>query len=410
MEKKDKTQKEQHQMQDLEIKKRLLRIKHKILVMSGKGGVGKSSVATYLSVSLARKGYKVGLMDVDLHGPSIPRMLGLKGNLREGTGDGKGRPVSYLPNMEVISIESLLGENKDAATIWRGPLKIGVIRQFISDLEWNDLDYLVIDSPPGTGDEPLTVAQTIPDALALIVTTPQEVSLADVRKSINFCRQVKMEILGLVENMSGLVCPHCGKNIDLFKSQGGMLTAKQKGLNLLGTLPLEPQVVMNGDAGSMAILDDSTLPITIEFNKMVDRIVQLTKDKKTLSPKTQSEFPVFKKSPGKGKMLAIPVSDGKLSSHFGHCDQFAFIETMDGKIVKTEMRNPPPHEPGVLPQWLHDLGADVAIVGGMGETAQRLLRENGIEVIIGAPMDSPESLANQYLNKTLLQGENRCDH
>ena len=410
MEKEDKTKKDQHKMQDLEIKKRLLRIKHKILVMSGKGGVGKSSVATYLSVSLARKGYKVGLMDVDLHGPSIPRMLGLKGNLREGTGSGKARPISYLPNMEVISIESLLGENKDAATIWRGPLKIGVIRQFVSDLEWDDLDYLVIDSPPGTGDEPLTVAQTIPDALALIVTTPQEVSLADVRKSINFCRQVKMEILGLVENMSGLVCPHCGRVIDLFKTQGGTLTAKQEGLNLLGTLPLEPQVVMNGDAGSMTILDDATLPITKEFNKMVDRIVQLTKDKKTLSSKTQSEFPVINKGGGKGKMLAVPVSDGKLSSHFGHCEQFAFIETMDGKIVKTEMRNPPPHEPGVLPQWLHDQGADVAIVGGMGETAQRLLRENGIEVIIGAPMDSPESLANQYLSNSLLQGENRCDH
>ena len=155
-------QKDQQQLQDLQIKERLLRIKHKILVMSGKGGVGKSSVATYLSVALARKGYRVGLMDVDLHGPSIPRMLGLKGSLREGTGAGKARPVSYLPNMEVISIESLLGEDKDAATIWRGPLKIGVIRQFVSDLEWNDLDYLIIDSPPGTGDEPLTVAQTIP--------------------------------------------------------------------------------------------------------------------------------------------------------------------------------------------------------------------------------------------------------
>ncbi|EFK09228.1 dinitrogenase iron-molybdenum cofactor [delta proteobacterium NaphS2] len=410
MGKEDKTKKDQHKMQDIEIKKRLLRIKHKILVMSGKGGVGKSSVATYLSVSLARKGYKVGLMDVDLHGPSIPRMLGLKGNLRESTGSGKARPISYLPNMEVISIESLLGENKDAATIWRGPLKIGVIRQFVSDLEWDDLDYLVIDSPPGTGDEPLTVAQTIPDALALIVTTPQEVSLADVRKSINFCRQVNMEILGLVENMSGLLCPHCGKPIDLFKTQGGMLTAKEEGLNLLGTLPLEPQVVMNGDAGSMAILDDATLPITEEFNKLVDRIVQLTKDKKTLSSKTRSEFPVINKDDGKSKMLAVPVSDGKLSSHFGHCEQFAFIETMNGKIVKTEMRNPPPHEPGVLPQWLHDQGANVAIVGGMGETAQRLLRENGIEVIIGAPMDSPESLANQYLNNTLIQGENRCDH
>ena len=411
MAKENLSQQDQHQMQDNVIKESLLRIKHKILVMSGKGGVGKSSVAAYLSVALAKRGYKVGLMDVDLHGPSIPRMLGLKGNIGQGAGNKKARPVSYLPNMEVISIESLLGDNKDAATIWRGPLKIGVIRQFISDMEWNDLDYMIIDSPPGTGDEPLTVAQTIPDALALIVTTPQEVSLADVRKSINFCRQVKMEILGMVENMSGLICPHCGKTIELFKTKGGMLTAKKEGLRLLATLPLEPQVVMNGDVGNMGLLDDSKLPITQEFNKMVDEIVQLTQNRAKTVPKTRSEFPIIgKKGVKDSKTLVVPVSGGKLSSHFGHCEQFAFIETRDGKIVKTEMRNPPAHEPGVLPQWLHEQGAHVAIVGGMGESAQQLLRGNGIEVVMGAPMDSPESLANQYLANTLVSGENRCDH
>jgi len=296
MAKENLSQQDQHQIQDNVIKESLLRIQHKILVMSGKGGVGKSSVAAYLSVALAKRGYKVGLMDVDLHGPSIPRMLGLKGSLGQGTGSGKARPVGYLPNMEVISIETLLGDDKDAATIWRGPLKIGVIRQFISDMEWNDLDYMIIDSPPGTGDEPLTVAQTIPDALALIVTTPQEVSLADVRKSINFCRQVNMEILGLVENMSGLICPHCGKTIELFKTKGGMLTAKKEGLRLLATLPLEPRVVMNGDVGNMGLLDDSKLPITREFNKMVDEIVQLTQHRTKAVPKTRSEFPILRKT------------------------------------------------------------------------------------------------------------------
>ena len=404
------SQQDQHQMQDIEIKESLSRIKHKILVMSGKGGVGKSSVAAYLSVALAKRGYKVGLMDVDLHGPSIPRMLGLKGNIGQDVSGGKARPVSYLPNMEVISIEPLLGDNKDAATIWRGPLKIGVIRQFVSDIEWNDLDYMIIDSPPGTGDEPLTVAQTIPDAMALIVTTPQEVSLADVRKSINFCRQVNMEILGLVENMSGLTCPHCGKTIELFKTHGGMLTAKKEGLRLLGTLPLEPQVVMNGDAGDMGLLDDKKLPISLEFNKMVDEIVRLTKNRAKAAPKTQPELPVIKNGGNGAKILVVPVSGGKLSSHFGHCEAFAFIETQNGKIVKTEMRNPPGHEPGVLPRWLHDQGAHVAIVGGMGESAQQLLRGNGIEVIMGAPMDSPESLANQYLSNTLISGKNSCDH
>ena len=269
------TKQDQHQIQDTEIKERLKHIKNKFLIMSGKGGVGKSSIAAYLSVALAKKGFKVGLMDVDLHGPSIARLLGLKGNLEPGP-KGKARPINYIPNMEVISIEPLMGENKDTATIWRGPLKIGVIRQFISDIEWMNLDYMIIDSPPGTGDEPLTVAQTIPDAKALIVTTPQEISLADVRKSINFCRQVNMEILGLVENMSGLKCPHCGKMIDLFKTNGGMLTAKKENLRLLATLPFDPEVVKKGDMGNMDLLDNDQVLITREFNKMVDEIVKLS--------------------------------------------------------------------------------------------------------------------------------------
>ena len=403
------SQKDQHQQQDVEIKERLGRIKNKILVMSGKGGVGKSSVAAYLSVALAKRGYRVGLMDVDLHGPSIPRMLGLTGTIGPATREGKARAVQYLPNMDVISIEPLMGDNKDAATIWRGPLKIGVIRQFISDIEWDDLDYMVIDSPPGTGDEPLTVAQTIPDAKALIVTTPQEISLADVRKSINFCRQVHMEILGLVENMSGLVCPHCGKTIDIFKTQGGMLTAKKEGLRLLGTLPLDPQVVSNGDVGDMSLLDNPDLPITREFNKIVDAVIQISEDRAALATIRKDALPKQKSSPD-AKLIAFPVSGGKLAAHFGHCEQFAFIETDNTKIIGTEMRTPPAHEPGVIPQWLHDQGANVLIVGGMGEMAQGLLREKGIEVIIGAPMDSPESLANQYLAKTLVAGANICDH
>ncbi|MFH1293956.1 MAG: iron-sulfur cluster carrier protein MrpORP [Pseudomonadota bacterium] len=407
---KNMSQQDQHKQQDVEIKERLRHIKNKILVMSGKGGVGKSSVAAYLSVALAKRGYRVGLMDVDLHGPSIPRMLGLKGNIGPGISEGKAHPIRYIPNMEVISIEPLMGENKDSATIWRGPLKIGVIRQFIADIDWSDLDYMIVDSPPGTGDEPLTIAQTIPDAKAVIVTTPQEISLADVRKSINFCRQVKMTILGLVENMSGLKCPHCGEMIDIFKTRGGEFTAKKEGLNLLGSLPFELEVVSKGDTGNMSLLDDNKLLITQEFNKIVDKIVKLTETRSEPVPESKNEFLDRKKRSADSKVLVVPVSGGKLSAHFGHCEQFAFIETQNGKIMETEMRNPPAHEPGVLPRWLYEQGADVAIVGGMGESAQQLLREKGIEVIIGAPMDSPESLANQYLSNTLVAGANVCDH
>jgi ATP-binding protein involved in chromosome partitioning len=262
--------------QDEVIKEQLKGFKNKILVMSGKGGVGKSTVAAYLAVGLAKKGFQVGLMDVDLHGPSIPRLLGLKGNIGSSLESKKGIPISYLPNMQVISIESLLGD-KDTATIWRGPLKIGVIKQFIADIEWSNSDYLVIDCPPGTGDEPLTIAQVIPDTKAIIVTTPQEISLADVRKSINFCKQVNMRILGLVENMSGLRCPYCGKTIDIFKTNGGVLTAKRAGLTLLGSLPLEPDIVQEGDNGTVAWMDNKELPYTVNFAKIVDMVADLTK-------------------------------------------------------------------------------------------------------------------------------------
>jgi Mrp family chromosome partitioning ATPase/predicted Fe-Mo cluster-binding NifX family protein len=404
-----KEQEDKHSMQDQEIKDRLAHIRNKILVMSGKGGVGKSSVAAYLAVSLATKGYKVGLMDVDLHGPSIPRLLGLKGGLQPSGRQGKAIPVRFLNNLEVISIESLMGESKDLATIWRGPIKIGVIRQFISDIDWSDLDYLIIDSPPGTGDEPLTVAQTIPDAKAVIVTTPQEISLADVRKSINFCRMVNMEILGLVENMSGLECPHCGKRIDLFKSKGGQITAERENLMLLGSLPIEPEVVQRGDLGRLDELLEKNNPFNREFERVVQTIIQKTV--KEAAPMKQNETAGKTQKPAVQSVLfAVPTAEGKLCSHFGHCDQFALIETEEGEIKAKSMHTPPPHEPGVLPKWLHEMGAHVIIAGGMGSRAQQLFVENGIKVITGAPMDTPESLVRQYLSDKLVTGANVCDH
>jgi Mrp family chromosome partitioning ATPase len=271
-----KTHKERTELEQRQIKEQIRQIKNKIIVMSGKGGVGKSSVAAYLSVALAKKGYRVGLMDVDLHGPSIPRLLNLKGKISQSRHGGKMSPVKYFSNMEVVSIESLM-RDRDAATIWRGPIKGRAIKQFIAEIDWGDLDYMIIDSPPGTGDEPLTVAHTIPDAKALIVTTPQEISLADVRKSINFCHKVNMEILGLVENMSGLKCPYCGEIIPLFKTRGGEIMAKKENLRLLATLPFELEVVKEGDTGDTSILDNNNLLITQAFNVMVDEIVELTK-------------------------------------------------------------------------------------------------------------------------------------
>jgi ATP-binding protein involved in chromosome partitioning len=254
---------------------KLLRIKHKLLVMSGKGGVGKSSVAVYLALTLAKQGYHVGLLDVDLHGPSIPKMLGLRGTL-DIAPDHQITPQEYNPNLKVVSIESML-EDTDSAMIWRGPLKHSVIQQFLADCSWDDLDFLIIDSPPGTGDEPLTVAKLIPDAKAIIVTTPQEVALADVRKSINFCRKVKLEIAGLVENMSGLFCPHCQGFIPIFRTGGGQRTAEAMKLNFLGALPFDPAVVEGGDRGRPVIEDEADTPFKQAVGKFAGSVLQSLK-------------------------------------------------------------------------------------------------------------------------------------
>ncbi len=232
---------------DEEVQASLNRIKHKLVIMSGKGGVGKTSTSVNLAIALARLGCKVGLLDVDLHGPDVPRVLGLSAMLGLSANQ-KLDPLHFNDHLKVVSIESLMA-SKDDAVIWRGPMKYSAIRQFISDVDWGDLDFLLIDSPPGTGDEPLTVAQTIPDAKAVIVTTPQEVSLADVRKSISFCHTVKMAIFGLVENMSGYVCPHCGEQVDIFGTGGGEKTAREARIDFLGRIPLDPNVVTCGDAG-----------------------------------------------------------------------------------------------------------------------------------------------------------------
>ena len=257
---------------DAAVRDSLARIKNKLIVMSGKGGVGKTSTAVNLSIALANAGHRVGIMDVDLHGPDVPRMLGIEGR-PELTSNNKLSPMKYSENLSAISIESFT-PSRDDAIIWRGPLKYAAIRQFIGDVDWGKLDFLIIDSPPGTGDEPLTVAQVISDAKAIIVTTPQEVALADVRKSINFCRAVKMEIFGLIENMSGLNCPHCGERIDLFGSGGGERTARESGVRFLGRIPFDPNVVACGDSGACYQASHTASAVTQAFVSIAEAVSQ----------------------------------------------------------------------------------------------------------------------------------------
>ncbi|MDL2316859.1 Mrp/NBP35 family ATP-binding protein [Desulfovibrio sp. OttesenSCG-928-A18] len=239
--------------QDASIADTLGHIKNILFVMSGKGGVGKSSVAVNVAAALAVGGSKVGILDVDMHGPSVPNLLGLGFGLEMDEAGERLQPAEYLPNLHVISMDSLL-QDKNTAILWRGPKKTAAIRQFLSDVQWGDLDFLVIDSPPGTGDEHLTILKTIPQAMSVMVTTPQEISLADVRKALNFLQHARGRILGIVENMSGLACPHCGKDIPLFKSGGGKDLAEQYHVPFLGAIALDPVTVLAADAGTPVVL------------------------------------------------------------------------------------------------------------------------------------------------------------
>ena len=241
--------------EDLQVVENMARIKHKIVVMSGKGGVGKSTVAVNLALTLAAQGRKVGVMDVDIHGPDVAKLLGVEDERLQSTED-MIIPVRVNENLSAISMAFLL-EDRDTPVIWRGPLKMSAIRQFLGEVAWGDLDYLIIDLPPGTGDEPLSVAQLITDgAWAVIVTTPQDLALLDSRKAIRFAEQLKMGIAGVIENMAGLKCPHCGEMIDLFKTGGGEAAAKEMNVNFLGRIPIDPHMVIMGDLGQPYVVDE----------------------------------------------------------------------------------------------------------------------------------------------------------
>jgi ATP-binding protein involved in chromosome partitioning len=264
---------------------RLRAIRHKLLVLSGKGGLGKSTVAANLAMAMALTGRRVGLLDVDIHGPSIPKLMGLEG-ARPGAGADGIEPLSISSNLKVMSIGFLLESGRDAV-IWRGPLKFSVIQQFLRDVVWGALDCLVIDSPPGTGDEPLSVAQLVGQpAGAIVVTTPQAVAVADVRRSITFCQKVGLRVLGVVENMSGFVCPHCAKATDLFKAGGGVSLAREMGVPFLGKVPLDPQVVDSGDAGTPFVQRFAGSPTAQAFAEIVRPILSsLDRNEPQLSDK-----------------------------------------------------------------------------------------------------------------------------
>lgn len=261
-------------LKEQKVKNRLEKIKHKIAIISGKGGVGKSTVTANLAMAFAMQGRKVGILDADIHGPCIPKMLGLKGQTLKGISGGELLPVTGRLEIKVASVGFLLKKDEDPV-IWRGPLKMRLIQQFISDVAWGELDFLFIDLPPGTGDEPLSIMQLIPDMDGVvIVTMPSEISEAVVRKSVTFAKQVGVPVIGIVENMSGFVCPECGKKIDIFKSGGGKRISQDLNIPYLGNIPLDPQVCTDSDNGLPFISEKSDSPTAKVFNEIIIKTKQ----------------------------------------------------------------------------------------------------------------------------------------
>ena len=391
------------------LQQRMCHIQHKILILSGKGGVGKSTIAVNLAVSLSLAGKKVGLLDIDIHGPSIPRLLNMEGAKINAIGN-TFIPAYFENHIKVMSIGFLLGEG-DQAVIWRGPMKMKIIKQFLKDVEWGELDYLIIDSPPGTGDEPLSICQLIEDADgAIIVTTPQELSLIDVRRSITFCRKLNLPVLGVIENMSGFVCPHCSNVVDIFKKGGGEVMAHEMSVPFLGSIPIDSDIVEACDAGQPYISHYSSSETAKSFARITRPIIELD----TLKQKDQKEKieEKMEKKDGEYTRIAIPLAEGKLAQHFGHCEKFVLFDVDEEKkeIVNTTTVSPPAHQPGILPPWLAERGVDMIITGGMGSRAKSLFDAHRIKVVTGAASDEPTTIVNQYLEGTLVTGENICDH
>jgi Mrp family chromosome partitioning ATPase/predicted Fe-Mo cluster-binding NifX family protein len=406
------------------LKEKLDRIRHTFIVLSGKGGVGKSTVAVNLALSLSLRGLRTGILDVDIHGPSVPKLLGLSGR-RVGVMNEEIIPIEVYSQIKVVSMGFLLDGNAQPV-IWRGPIKANMIRQFLQNVAWGDLDALVVDCPPGTGDEPLTVAQLLgAKSSAIIVTTPQEVATIDVEKCITFCRQLNLPITGIIENMSGFICPHCGKEVDIFSSGGGKKLAKNYGIPLLGSIPLDPDIVKSGDEEQPYMYFYSKTKTAEKFYEIVERIVYFEKSEQTASKAdTEKEIPVIPPSQDKSDgevnsishkevsmKFAVPTNEGKLCAHFGHCEAFALIDTDgEGKVVNETYVTPPPHEPGLLPPWLSQQGVNCIIAGGMGSRAQQLFAQQGVQVVTGAEGESPRKVVEEYLKGTLQTGANTCDH
>jgi ATP-binding protein involved in chromosome partitioning len=268
-------------------------IKYKVAVMSGKGGVGKSTVAANMAVAFAAQGYdgRVGILDVDIHGPCIPKLLGVKGRRYQISSSGHGAlPVLGPMGVKVVSMDFLL-EDQVTPVIWRSPLKMHVIRQFLSDFEWGELDFLFIDAPPGTGDEPLSVMQSIPNMDGIIIVTiPSEVSGDVVKKAVSFSRKMNIPIIGIIENMSGFECPNCGVEINIFGRGEGQKIADELDVPFLGRIPIDPKICEEADLGIPLVVGHINSPTTKAFMSILKKVEDFLKQKKAVTLPAQKQL------------------------------------------------------------------------------------------------------------------------
>jgi len=355
-------------------------VKKVYCVVSGKGGVGKSSVTSMMGVTMNKMGYNTAILDADITGPSIPKAFGIKEKAR-------ATEIGILPSksqegIDIMSVNLLL-ENDTDPVVWRGPIIANTVKQFWSDVIWTDIDYMFIDMPPGTGDVPLTVFQSIAIDGIIVVTSPQELVSMIVTKAVKMAEMMKIPIVGLVENMSYFQCPDNGKKYKVFGESHIDEVAKEHGLKILAKIPIDPEISAACDKGEIEKYDKGYLE---PLGKM---LVKIEEDKMT--------------------KIAVASENDTVTEHFGHCINFNIYDVEDGKIINSESIPNPGHKPGFLPNFLNDMGVKVIISGGMGGGAVDIFNEKGIEVIIGASGNAKDA-AIAYLDGSLKSTNAVCDH
>ena len=366
-------------------------VKKVIGIVSGKGGVGKSLVTSLLAVAMNRRGHRTAILDADVTGSSIPKMFGVNERARS---DELGLyPVRSKSGIEIMSMNLLLEKDTDPV-IWRGPLIAGVVKQFWTDVIWHDIDFMFIDLPPGTGDVPLTVFQSIAVDGIVVVTSPQELVSMIVSKAVNMAEMMNIPIFGLVENMSYFHCPDNGKDYQIFGESHIEEIAKKHNLKVLAKLPIDPKIAAACDAGAVESIEGDWFDQTADsFEKTENNEVM--------------EIAVTNEGSHEVMKIAVASEGDRVTEHFGHCENFNIYEAENNQIVRSESIPNPGHKPGFLPKFLNELGVNVIISGGMGGGAVDLFNEDNIEVVVGASGDA-KAAAEAYLTGALASTGNVC--